>query len=81
MNEIVQQIHDKLDELIVNDPLSFPNGEDFNTLLQTFLQSLVNDGDITEWVVLPTSYEGYKITVFKDDLSEDVIRNPDGGKV
>lgn len=77
---LTQDIHDKLDQLITDHVGQFPDGEDFVTELEVYLQSLVMDESIDSWALRPHSSEGFKVLLEKDGELVEIIRNSDGGK-
>lgn len=80
MSKVVDSIHAVLDEIIIEYPGDFPNGELFIEELETELKYYMEDGDIDSWEIHPLSSDGFKIIVTKDGKEYSIIRNEDGGK-
>lgn len=70
------RIEDKLDELIINDPTSFPAGEDFINTLEDFLKYQ----NLEDWQILPWHSDGFKLFFTINGKEESITRNADGGR-
>jgi len=78
--DIVNNLHNIIDDLIVEYPGQFPDGPDFWNGLQQELKYFVEDGDIDSWVLSPRSDDGFKLRIIKDSKEMILLRESDGGK-
>lgn len=80
MANTTDRIDNMIDDLIAANPGQFPVGPQFLHGMEFFLNSLINEGTIDQWSIMPQSKDGYKVVIENNGKKVVIRRNPDGGK-